>query len=288
MIYNRNSKLSEPIFSDPSIVAVMGRFGIFPGVGDITIKEICEGKEINEEFFLAIINTYLNPDYFPALSPDRENLSRVLTYLDKTIAYYKHVQLPNIDRHFNLLLNSSNISTDTNGNLKLLNQFYQEVKSEIEALSPTSPRSIVLEDKIRDLLSFFVIHLKGEYDRNLCLAVLSAIFILEKDVLQTNRIRERIYEPFCECSSESTIQEVLENVRTGLKTHPMPAHAGKLSPREVEVLRELAKGMTQKEIAEKLCISITTVITHRKNISEKLGIRSISGLALYAAMNGIL
>lgn len=61
-----------------------------------------------------------------------------------------------------------------------------------------------------------------------------------------------------------------------------------LSAREKEVLKELAGGKTNKEIAETLCISINTVITHRKNISGKLGIHSVSGLSLYAVMNGII
>ncbi|MDE6338996.1 MAG: helix-turn-helix transcriptional regulator, partial [Muribaculaceae bacterium] len=55
-----------------------------------------------------------------------------------------------------------------------------------------------LEDKIRDLISFFVIHLKGVENHNLCMAVVSAIFILEKDIRQNNRIRNRIFRPLCE------------------------------------------------------------------------------------------
>lgn len=62
----------------------------------------------------------------------------------------------------------------------------------------------------------------------------------------------------------------------------------RLSAREREVLRELAGGKTNKEIADTLCISINTVITHRKNISGKLGIHSVSGLSLYAVMNGVI
>jgi DNA-binding NarL/FixJ family response regulator len=61
-----------------------------------------------------------------------------------------------------------------------------------------------------------------------------------------------------------------------------------LSSREKDVLKELASGKTNKEIADALCISVNTVITHRKNISSKLGIRSASGLSLYALMNGII
>lgn len=63
--------------------------------------------------------------------------------------------------------------------------------------------------------------------------------------------------------------------------------AGELSAREKEVLRLLVAGKINKEIADKLCISINTVITHRKNITAKTGIKSVSGLSIYALMNGI-
>lgn len=59
-----------------------------------------------------------------------------------------------------------------------------------------------------------------------------------------------------------------------------------LSAREIEVLTLITKGFINKEIADKLNISLTTVITHRKNITEKLGIKSVSGLTIYAVMNG--
>jgi len=48
----------------------------------------------------------------------------------------------------------------------------------------------------------------------------------------------------------------------------------------------ITKGLINKEIADKLNISLTTVISHRKNITEKLGIKSVSGLTIYAVMHG--
>lgn len=59
-----------------------------------------------------------------------------------------------------------------------------------------------------------------------------------------------------------------------------------LSAREIEVLVLITKGFINKEIAERLNISLTTVISHRKNITEKLGIKSVPGLTIYAVMNG--
>ena len=75
---------------------------------------------------------------------------------------------------------------------------------------------------------------------------------------------------------------------------PMPPHAANgaddhdLSAREIEVLVLITKGLINKEIADKLNISLTTVITHRKNIVEKLGIKSVSGLTIYAVMHGYI
>lgn len=73
--------------------------------------------------------------------------------------------------------------------------------------------------------------------------------------------------------------------------HPVTVQQGAerdLSPREIEVLVLLTKGLINKEIADKLNISLTTVISHRKNITEKLGIKSVSGLAIYAMMHGYI
>ena len=59
-----------------------------------------------------------------------------------------------------------------------------------------------------------------------------------------------------------------------------------LTMREIEVLSLVARGFINKEIADKLHISLTTVITHRKNITEKLGVKTVSGLTIYAVMRG--
>jgi DNA-binding CsgD family transcriptional regulator len=63
---------------------------------------------------------------------------------------------------------------------------------------------------------------------------------------------------------------------------------GQLSERETDVLHFIAKGLSNKETADKLNISIHTVNTHRKNIMEKTGIRSLAGLTIYAVSKGII
>ena len=68
---------------------------------------------------------------------------------------------------------------------------------------------------------------------------------------------------------------------------PIMDHSEKiLSNREIEVLSLIVQGFINKEIADQLNIGITTVITHRKNIMEKLNMRSVSALTIYAVMHG--
>ena len=65
-------------------------------------------------------------------------------------------------------------------------------------------------------------------------------------------------------------------------------HFENLSEREIEVLKSVARGYSNKEIADKLHISTNTVITHRKNITDKLGIKTIAGLTVFAITNNII
>jgi len=74
----------------------------------------------------------------------------------------------------------------------------------------------------------------------------------------------------------------------GKNLPPMPEvlKAKFLSDREIEVLALIAQGFINKEIADQLDIALTTVISHRKNITEKLGMKSVSALTIYAVTHG--
>ena len=86
--------------------------------------------------------------------------------------------------------------------------------------------------------------------------------------------------------SAQQLSEKLIDYIDKLRTTASPQ--SELSQREIEVLTLVASGKINKEIADALQISINTVLTHRKNISAKLGIKSVSGLSVYAMMNGYL
>lgn len=65
-------------------------------------------------------------------------------------------------------------------------------------------------------------------------------------------------------------------------------HSAELSPRELNIVRDISLGLSNKEIAEKNFISFHTVATHRKNITRKLGIKSVPGLTVYAILNKLI
>lgn len=82
---------------------------------------------------------------------------------------------------------------------------------------------------------------------------------------------------------------MLEQKGHGGRSH-IPIHSGDeprlLTDREAEVMVLIVKGFINKEIADQLHIGLSTVITHRKNIMEKLGVKSVSSLTIYAVMHG--
>lgn len=211
-----DTKLCEVIVDEPSVVPVINRFDIVLGVGDRTIKSICKEKGIDTSFFITILNAFIHESFFLENVTGAFNAGDVVDYLRKTNNSYLRNQLPNIERHFAALISRS----DSNNNLPLLFNFYREVKTEIErridsdnqwfdaiisaeqsnsevsvAGNATQAESDSIEDKLSDLINMFVIHLRGDYDRNLCHAVLFAIISLEKDIRQNNRIRNRVLRP---------------------------------------------------------------------------------------------
>lgn len=211
-----DTKLCEVIVDEPSVVPVINRFDIVLGVGDRTINSICKEKGIDTSFFITILNAFIHESFFLENVTGAFNAGDVVDYLRKTNNSYLRNQLPNIERHFAALISRS----DSNNNLPLLFNFYREVKTEIErridsdnqwfdaiisaeqsnsevsvAGNAVQAESDSIEDKLSDLINMFVIHLRGDYDRNLCHAVLFAVISLEKDICQNNRIRNRVLRP---------------------------------------------------------------------------------------------
>ncbi len=137
----------------------------------------------------------------------------------------------------------------------------------------------------------------------------NVLFVLEhQDFFTQNRRKTIVLTPsrevdvqlsgfHCLCTnvSEKTFVERLLSIHQSAHNHghnmpPMRKEDGNkgLSNREIEVLACIVKGKTNKAIADELHIALTTVITHRKNIQEKLGLKSVSALTIFAVSHGLV
>lgn len=90
-----------------------------------------------------------------------------------------------------------------------------------------------------------------------------------------------------EDNERSIYLKVEKSLKFLLKNRKQTIHE-RISIREKEILKWVALGKTNKEIAEMLFISTHTVVTHRKNLTHKLGIKTIAGLTVYALLHGII
>ena len=82
---------------------------------------------------------------------------------------------------------------------------------------------------------------------------------------------------------------IIETLAQALPDESRSAHSNyELTKRETAVLVQLAQGKTNKEIADALNVSVHTVISHRKNITHKTGIKSVAGLTVYAMLNNLI
>lgn len=154
-----------------------------------------------------------------------------------------------------------------------------------------------VEEKLFDLKNIIIKYLPTTGNNDLCNTILSLLFELEKDLNDHARIEDKILVPKV-TNLEKDFVHIIENQTESLpkikgifNTKSSEAQAGKtteLSGRETGILTAVAQGLTNQEIAEKLFISTHTVISHRKNITRKLGIKTVAGLTVYAILNNLI
>lgn len=305
-IYTKEDKLFELICSDYNLLNVISRFGLHLGFGEKTIEEVCEEKSIDCNTFLAIINfTKTNGENIWHIN--NISLQTLCDYLKQSHSYYLNFLLPSIRRK---LIEAIGILPDNEIAILIL-KFYDEYCLEVEkhlkienkeifpyverlirgeinkadskySESITSMHRRPLDQKLSELKNLIIKYFKNENNTYLVNSVLYDIFLLEEDLI-------------CHCKLETQLfLEEIKKLENKYKENPSLISKKEneeeiiLSDREKDVIACVVKGLTNKAIADKLCISINTVTTHRRNIAKKLNIHSSSGLTIYAIVNKIV
>ena len=139
--------------------------------------------------------------------------------------------------------------------------------------------------KLRELKNIILKYLPSDmHHNNRLTAALYDIYNCETWLSQHAEVEENIFLPAIR-RLEKQLRKNDVAVKISNMINPGGENSETLSEREKDVVIGVVQGMTNKEIADHLCISINTVITHRRNIARKLQIHSPAGLTIYAIVN---
>lgn len=218
-IFRKNDKLSHLIHRNYHLLPVMNRFGISLGIRDKSVEEICIEKNIDTHFFLAIVNTYHNEEYFPMNELLTFSLTDIICYLRKTHEYYLQYVVPKLDDLISQMIASS--KSDFKG-LQMIDAFYRKYKKELfqhldyeekqvfpyvielmKSRKKTEGYTIRsfekehtnVDDKLNDLKNLIIKYITPDYDNNICNEFLINLFRFEKDLKDHARIEDKILLP---------------------------------------------------------------------------------------------
>lgn len=279
---NKNVVLSELLTEHSELIPVVNRFGIKLGVGEKTIGKICLENDLNINFILAILNVYLDEEYDPDKDLDTFDVSLIVDYLKRTAENYMQVLVPNIEKHFTPFIA---MNDGENKELKLLHKIFYQFKSGLsEHLQQGLEQlSDYPNELLHDLKNIIIKHISGNYNQNLAYAVIFSITALEKELHIYNRLLKKLLRPKLRELDSEHIEDLNHTFSDEYKSRGANRQ---LTNREIEVLKLIVQGRLNKEIADKLNISLNTVLSHRKNIISKTGIKTVSGLTFYCISNG--
>jgi regulator of cell morphogenesis and NO signaling len=307
-MYEPSDKMITLIKDNYSVLQALGAFGINLGFGDKTVSETCEMNGVDTYTFLAVVNFTIN-DYANFEDDEQISVPTLLHYLKASHTYYLDFQLPFIRRE----LQESISENDPLGMLimKIYNEYAQEIrrhmKYEEKTLFPyvesllegrplndynveTFSKHHDQTDKtLRELKLMIIKYLPADnLHNNQLTATLYDIYNNEEWLKQHAEVEDHIFTPAIKRLERLVKKDdVTKNISSMVFKGGQDNNEA-LSDREREVIIGVVQGLQNKEIADKLFISVNTVITHRRNIARKLQIHSPAGLTIYAIVNGLV
>ncbi len=304
--YLPTTSMRELIQDNAMLLPAIGRFNIALGFGDADIAKACQENGVSTDTFLCVCNLLSGYKYRPTLI----SLSTLMSYLEQAHESFLEIEFPKI-RH-SLIEAIHHAATDEVS--LLLIQFFDEYVLEVrkhmehennfvfayvkQLLDGQIDNKFLFTQytsdhhdtvtKLNELKDVFIYHYRQTANARLCSALFD-IIICERDMLSHFDVETKLFIPAVEAlekevlrknkSIESETRETSEHDETLLQL---------LTERERDIIKYLALGKVNKEIADTLCISIHTVATHRRNIASKLDIHTTAGLTVFAILHHIV
>ena len=305
--YTLTDRLGSVLANDYRLLQVMSRFGISLGFGERTIAEVCRKCGVDADTFLSVINYIKNGTDNKPQRVDSISVPSVLEYLKRTHSYFLEFLFPSIRFH---LLNAIDCSVQNEIAflvLKFYDEYVEEVRKHMEYEETavfTYVQKLIdgevvsiennqllsrhhesIELKLKELKNLFMQYYPQKENNEKLNAVIISIYQAEEDLSIHCLVEDNIFVPAVRrLEHQARTRKMDEN---DMKDVLAPS-GEELSEREKEIVVCVAKAMSNKEIADALCISVNTVTTHRRNIVRKLQIRSSAGFAIYAIVNKLV
>ncbi|MBQ8969604.1 MAG: response regulator transcription factor [Bacteroidaceae bacterium] len=320
--YHETDPMSDVISDDYRMLQMISRFGITLGFGDQTVAETCKKAGVDAPTFLTVVNFLKDTNHAHITEMvEHIDLPTMLRYLRNSHTYFTDYRLPAIRRK---LLQAIDMRSQI---AVLIVKFYDEYVAEVsrhmeyenanvhpyvEGLLQGQTGGHRLADftsqhegshnsidrSLSELKSIIIKYYPNDQNAALLSDALMDIYMVEEDFLNHCHMEDTL---FSQCVRQLE-QEVAESEERRVKSEESelqmdsdtraaansPLSDNTLSDREREVIRLVAMGLANKEIAERMFISVNTVMTHRRNISRKLDIHAAAGLTIYAIVNGII
>ena len=309
-MYEADDKMITLIRDNYDLLQMLGSFGISLGFGDKTVSETCHDNGVDTYTFLAVVNFTIN-GHTDADGDEQLSVPTLMHYLEASHAYYLDFQLPFIRRELEESLNADDSLA------QLILRFYDEYVHEIHLHMHYEQRVLFpyvkgllngqpgngnynietfsrqhgqADKKLRELKLLLIKYLPSDgLHNNKLTATLHDIYDNEAWLRQHALVEDNIFVPAIRRMERQLRQsDVTRNITEMVFKKGTGQNQDALSDREKDVIVALVQGMSNKEIADHLCISTNTVITHRRNIARKLQIHSPAGLTIYAIVNGLI
>lgn len=303
--YKAGDRMSEVICDEPSLLQMMSRFGMSLGVGEQTVAQVCEAHGVDIPTFLAVANFMKLGGHGAADRIEQVSVSCLTEYLKQAHSYFLDFQLPAIRRKLLEALDCSQTGEVSFLILKFYDEYMTEVRRHMQhenkkvfgyvaqLLEGTRPADYSIaqfakahnsiDSKLFELKNIIIKYYAPTEQAELLNTVLYDIFTCEKDLRLHCLVEDELFVPAVQILEQKVAIARLEPAPPAA---PTPGEL--LSDREKEIVHCVVLGLSNKQIADRLFISLNTVLTHRKNIARKLDIHSIAGLTIFAIVHKIV